>query len=142
MTMDTEPGRKAAAIRIHERDVGSKLCQSCAACCRILLKIPGTDSRYRTFLRTVGFQVVPAPAPGQADCCDKVHDVELDMGFCKHLDVKADQTFACRLHGTSAFPQLCEQFNCVSWAKANNNYSDGNPLLRHVQSVWEAQAKG
>jgi hypothetical protein len=125
-------------LDIHERDIDSKLCRSCAACCRITFKLRDTNSRYRVFLRQIGYKVLPVPGSGQADCCDKKHDVTVDMGYCKHLHVEDKSwgtVFRCRIYGTSDLPELCAQFNCVSWAKANDNYSEGNSLLVSAQQA-------
>lgn len=122
-------------LEIHERDVDSRLCQQCAACCRIQLTIKDTDSRYRQFLRTVGFNVHPPVEQDKADCCEKRHDVTLDMGYCKHLDVTEQERYRCRIYGTPEFPVLCGQYNCVSWAKANNKYTASNATLRRAQET-------
>lgn len=49
-------------LTITQRDISSELCQRCAACCRVALTLRNTDSRYRMFLRTLGFTVLPAEA--------------------------------------------------------------------------------
>ncbi len=65
-------------LDIHERDIGSELCQRCAACCRITFNLQDTTPRYRRFLRQIGYTLIPPPAQGQADCCNKKHDVKAD----------------------------------------------------------------
>lgn len=104
---------------ISESDIQSKVCQLCAACCRIRLKISNTDSRYRKFLRTVGFRVLPEPRLNETDCCEKVHDIDIDMGYCKHLEAHVEDNvtrYECGVHDTDMLPELCRHFNCVSWA--------------------------
>lgn len=128
-------------ITIHERDIESGVCQRCAECCRIQLSIKGTDSRYRQFLRTVGFVVIPSPSGGEADCCDKEHDITLDMGYCTHLKQTNDgvgRKFYCKLYGTSEFPKLCSEYNCVAWAKARNSYGESSTVLRAAQVALDA----
>lgn len=126
-------------LDIHERDIDSQLCQTCAACCRVTLKIRDTGTRYRQFLRQIGYTVIPPTVSGKADCCDKKHDVTLDMDFCKHLRVSTvpggGQTYQCAIYGAANYPELCEQFNCVSWAKAHENYSQRNSLLVKAQQA-------
>lgn len=119
----------AATDEIHERDVDSELCGRCGACCRITIKLPDTDTRYRSFLRQTGFRLLPPPKPGALDCCNQRHDATLDMGYCSHLEVKEGAEglrFRCRVYATSAFPQLCEQYNCVSWAKVGGQFPLGS----------------
>lgn len=129
-----------AVLSIHERDITPELCQRCARCCRIEIKIPNTDSRYRRFLRQVGFTVVPTVAPeSTGDCCDAVHEITLDIGPCRHLVTEQDERgdrYACSLYGRPERPQLCEEYNCVSWAKATNTYEVANDTIRHAQKTW------
>jgi hypothetical protein len=125
-------------LDIHERDIEPKLCQRCAACCRITFNLQDTTPRYRRFLRQIGYNLLPPPAQGQADCCDKKHDVKVDMGYCRHLEIEErpeGKFYRCRIYGTNDFPDLCAQFNCVSWAKANDTYSERNTLLVRAQQA-------
>jgi hypothetical protein len=127
-------------LDIHERDIGSTLCQVCAACCRVTFKLRDTNSRYRRFLRQIGYNLLPAPASGQRDCCEKKHDATVDMGYCKHIEIERSpdgDVHRCRIYGTNDLPELCSQFNCVSWAKANDTYSDGNSLLVSAQQALD-----
>src|SRR5690349_14836497 len=108
-------------IDIREHDIRSEVCQSCAACCRIRITVSNTDSRYRLFLRAIAMKVSPPMRENGQDCCGKVHSVSIDMGPCPHLiedKVDGRSTFSCELYGTSSFPALCADYNCVSWAKA------------------------
>jgi hypothetical protein len=127
-------------LDIHERDIEPRLCQVCAACCQITFKLRDTNSRYRRFLRQIGYNLVPSPLPGQADCCDKKHDVTVNMGYCKHLDITPHgdgDAHRCRIYRTDELPELCSQFNCVSWAKANDSYTPGNALLARAQQALD-----
>lgn len=45
-------------LNICANDIQSSLCQRCASCCRIKITVTNTDSRYRKFLRAVGFSVL------------------------------------------------------------------------------------
>jgi len=84
------------------------------------------------------FVLLPAAVQGQADCCDKKHDATVDMGFCKFIEVEHrddGELYRCRIYGTSDLPDLCGQFNCVSWAKANDNYTENNSLLLSAQKA-------
>lgn len=123
-------------LDIHERDVTSTVCQKCAACCNIRIKVDGTDSRYRSFLRAVGLTVIPSAKEGMSDCCDKKHEITIDLGPCKHLVEHRSQdskSYSCGLYGTPSFPQMCKDYNCVSWAKAANGYSLSSDILVAAQ---------
>lgn len=126
-------------IDIHERDIGTELCQVCGACCQITFKLRGTNTRYRRFLRQIGYILLSVPTPGQPDCCDKKHDVTVNMGYCKHLEIEhcADgEVYRCKIYNTGELPDLFSQFNCVSWAKTNDTYSPGNSLLTKAQQTF------
>lgn len=122
---------------IHERDITSSVCQRCAHCCHIRIKLPKTDSRYRAFLRQIGVPLLPPAVEGGKDCCEKEHDAEIDLGMCPHL-VESDTKFACALYGTPSFPEMCAEFNCVSWAKAFNVFDKNN---RVIQAALRAKEK-
>lgn len=128
-------------LTVTHQDIGERLCRRCAACCRITLNIKNSDSRYRVFLRTLGFDVRPPAKPDEADCCDKVHDIKIDTGWCKHLEVGADTEntlYTCRLHGQPEYPSLCADYDCVSWARHDGTYHEGNPLLARAQAALDA----
>ena len=125
-------------LDIHERDIESRLCQTCGACCRVTFKLRDTSTRYRRFLRQIGYTLLPPAQVGKSDCCDKKHDAAVDMDFCGHLEIREfaeGKTYRCRIYGTAGYPELCEQFNCVSWAKANETYTIRNSLLQRAQQA-------
>ncbi len=127
-------------LDIHERDVEPILCRTCAACCRVTLSLRDTVSRYRCFLRQIGYEVLPPRTSTSADCCDKRHDARLDMGYCKYLEIgntPATTAYRCRIYESEEMPQLCTDYNCVSWAKANDTYNEKNATLVKAQEALE-----
>jgi hypothetical protein len=123
-------------IDIHERDICGSVCQRCGACCRVYASIPNADSRYRKFLRATGVTVLPSAADGELDCCDTDHDIMIDLGWCRHLEIigHADaRTFRCKIYNTDEFPDLCGHYNCVAWAKYTDAYNKENDVLVHAQ---------
>ena len=123
-------------LDIHERDINKELCQICGACCRITFKLRDTTTRYRRFLRQIGYEVLPPAEAEKPDCCDKKHDITIDMDYCAKLEIRElgqKKVYRCRIYGSRRYPELCEQFNCVSWAKANDTYRLGNNLLVSAQ---------
>lgn len=129
-------------LDIHERDIEPGLCRTCAACCRITFKLRDTNTRYRKFLRQIGYALLPPPSDGQQDCCAGKHNATVDMGYCRHIEIERHpdgDRYRCRIYGTSELPELCAEFNCVSWAKANDSYSEKNSLLMTAQSALDRQ---
>ena len=127
-------------LTIHERDITSELCRQCGACCRILLTLENTDRRYRTFLRQTGFALNTPRREGDTDCCDETHSVQVDTGYCRHLareEREGTVHCACNLYESPEFPQMCAEFNCVSWAKARNQYKPDNALLVAAQAAYD-----
>ncbi len=127
-------------LSINHADIGSRLCQRCGACCRVHLNLNNTDSRYRVFLRTLGYALDPPAQEGQADCCDKRHNVRLDMGWCRHLEIgeQGDRPFyRCRIYETEDYPRLCADFDCVSWARQADTYNDNNRTLAKAQQALD-----
>lgn len=127
-------------LSIHERDVTPDLCMQCGACCRILLTLEHTDRRYRTFLRETGFALSSVPRAGDTDCCDDMHSIQVDTGFCRHLkraESEGGVKCSCTIYETASFPKLCAEFNCVSWAKARNQYGPQSSLLMSAQAALD-----
>ena len=127
-------------LTVSHRDVSSRLCRRCAACCRISLTIKNTDTRYRKFLRKTGFTVLPPAEPGSSDCCDKKHDIKIETGTCKHLIAGSDEQgelYSCALYGTPEYPELCADYDCVSWARRDDTYSPGNRILAAAQRALD-----
>jgi hypothetical protein len=121
-----------------------RLCQRCGACCRVMMKLQNTDSRYRVFLRQIGLTLLPLQASGMKDCCNARHDVNVDLGPCRHVRTITSPTglrFSCEIHETSEFPSLCAEFNCVSWAKAFNSFTSDNKLLQEAMRAL-AESRG
>lgn len=140
-TQQVDTAASPQTLTITPRDIDSRVCQLCGACCRIYIPLPKTDSRYRMFLRGIGHTVFPAAKSATEDCCTKVHDARLDLGWCQYLRIAEDgqrPSYSCSLYGTTRFPQLCAQYNCVSWALAHNLYSPNNGMLRAAQSAFSA----
>ena len=84
--------------------------------------------------------MLPPSEPGEKDCCEKKHDATVDMGYCRHLaneQIQSGETYTCRIYETNELPELCAQFNCVSWAKANDNYNAKNALLVRAQQALD-----
>lgn len=126
-------------LAIHERDITPEVCRRCAACCQVDVRVPNTDSRYRRFLRGIGLSISPPISDGKDDCCDNVHEITVHLGPCSHLRSQPTDgatLYSCMLYDDLRRPQLCEQYNCVSWAKANNAYNLNNAVLSAAQRVW------
>lgn len=129
---------------LHERDITEAVCRRCAACCRVKVTVNATNSRFRAFLRTVGVSFTPEAPVGATDCCAEVHDIEVDLGECTHLEttiLQGKPFYTCRLHGTDRLPQLCSEYNCVSWAKAHNVYQSGSSMMKRAEAAAKVVAE-
>ncbi len=127
-------------LDIHERDIGPALCGACGGCCRITLRLRETTPRYRRFLRRIGYALNPEPLAGSDDCCKERHPVTVDAGWCRYLEVTSSgghTHYHCSIHDAADYPELCAQFNCVSWAKANETYDARNALLMRAQRALD-----
>ena len=127
-------------LDIHERDIEPDLCRLCAACCRITFRLQNTHTRYRKFLRRIGFNLLPPPAEGKEDCCPGKHTAVLDMGYCRNLEIETREDgphYRCRIYVSEDLPELCREFNCVSWAKATDHYTEKNKLLWTAQNALD-----
>ncbi len=132
-------------LTINHADIGPRLCQRCGACCRVHLNLNNTDSRYRVYLRTLGYELDPPAQPGQADCCEKRHNVRLDMGWCKHLEIGAQDgrpLYRCRIYQGAQYPRLCADFDCVSWARQADTYNERNRTLAAAQRTLDLLNSG
>jgi hypothetical protein len=95
--------------------------------------------------------VGPADGAGEASplvaprvLCDARHDVQLDMGYCQHLEIggaEAARRFHYRIYGTEGLPELCAQYSCVSGAKARGEYDERNAMLGVAQRALDALGK-
>lgn len=43
--------------------------------------------------------------------------------------------YGCKLYGTEDYPDLCDAFDCVSWAKHADAYKDSNTTLVAAQTA-------
>jgi hypothetical protein len=58
--------------------------------------------------------------------------------FLRQIDRQKDGTsYSCRVYGASELPELCREFNCVSWAKAGDHCSDKNSLIKTAQETLD-----
>jgi hypothetical protein len=49
--------------------------------------------------------------------------------------------YRCKIYNTKDLPDLCSQYNCVSWAKANDTYSPSNALIVRAQQAFNRLRK-
>ena len=128
-------------LSIHEADITPELCRRCAKCCEIDIAIPSVDPRRRMYFRGVGLNISPPPKDGKDDCCDQTHDVTLHLGPCTHLKAECkgpDRLYTCALFDDARRPRLCEDYNCVSWAKVHDQFNLSDHRLAAAQAALEA----
>ena len=98
---------------LQEKDITSDLCKRCGMCCEITLGVDETDYRQVEFLRAVveNYSFIEYVGDG----CVSLR--------CSHLKQTKlsdeDPHWECSIYDDR--PQLCKDYNCVSWAKVSND---------------------
>ena len=93
---------------LNEADITENVCKNCAMCCQVEIKMNWQDPRKTPWLHVM---------------VEKHDNIEAaDSGIlirCSHLEGSDEVGYQCGIYDTR--PQLCKDFNCVSWAKVNND---------------------
>jgi len=104
---------------LQEKDITSELCKRCGLCCELTIAPATEDTRQLEYYRTV---------------VENHPDITFNDGSlsirCSHLKkTKHSPTphWECSIYEDR--PQLCRDYNCVSWAKVANDTSRYNQVL-------------
>ena len=110
---------------LQESDISEDVCKRCALCCSMDLRPGWADPRMMDALKVM---------------VEKSPDIEFTrQGIriqCSHLrkikvsNVVANEFWECSIYDKR--PQLCKDFNCVSWAKVSNNRDQYNRVLKKL----------
>lgn len=57
------------------------------------------------------------------------------------VNAQGKRKYTCSIYGSPRYPQLCQEFNCVSWAKFNNAYNSQNTALLEAQLAFDKTKK-
>ena len=96
---------------LQESDITSELCEKCALCCSNTISFPWDDRKIEWFDSAV----------------EKMDGIEV-VGHgsykftCSHL-----KDNKCTIYETR--PQLCRDYNCVTWAKVTNDLNVYNQVI-------------
>jgi hypothetical protein len=119
-------------------DIDGELCMRCGACCHIRIYVPG-DATYAAFLKEMLEEPLRTTYPDAKVefLAEGAGQIVLDLGDCRHLQRTPGaqgETVHCTIYGRR--PEVCEEFNCVSWWRLQRLRSDAptasDRLIRRV----------
>jgi len=122
---------------LQEKDITSQLCKKCGLCCELTITPDTKDPRLLEFYRVV--------VENHPDIT--FNDGKLSIR-CSHLKkTKHSPTphWECNIYEDR--PQLCKDYNCVSWAKVSNDTSRYDQVLEIAgilpqESAYPAELRG
>ena len=107
---------------LQEKDITEDVCKRCGICCEIELTPNWTDSRRLPWLRAIVENHDNITQTGSGICIR-----------CSHLRQTKHATnphWECDIYEDR--PQLCRDFNCVSWAKYAGDTTQYNRVLEKM----------
>jgi|TARA_Y100000034_G_scaffold14118_1_gene14794 Fe-S-cluster containining protein len=106
---------------LPEEAITEEVCQRCGICCEIEIKPSWTDPRRFEWLRAI------------VENHDNIQSTEKGIRIrCSHLKetVMGWKRMGCDIYDDR--PQLCRDFNCVSWAKYSGDTTQYNRVLERM----------
>jgi|GEM_PF-2449051 Fe-S-cluster containining protein len=120
--MKKKKARKDNDWPLKEKDITNAVCKSCALCCSMEWK-PGGDERMMD-----GLRAMVEPDGVMTRGLEWIGDgVRI---WCTHLKGGNGEGWECGIYNRR--PQICKDFNCVSWAKVSNNKELYNEVLKKI----------
>ena len=107
---------------LQEKDITSDVCKQCALCCSMDMR-PNGDQRMLDCLEAMVSQE-GVSSRGLEFIGDGVRV------WCSHLRGSNTEGWECGIYDRR--PQLCKDFNCVSWAKVADNKTLYNKVLEKL----------
>ncbi len=104
---------------LKESDINSEVCGKCGICCSMELKPSWHDERMMKALEVM--------VQGHENIMFLGNGIRIT---CSHLKKSSDfgnASYRCNIYDSR--PQLCRDFNCVTWAKVSNNLDQYNRVL-------------
>jgi len=104
---------------LQEKDITGELCKKCGLCCELTVTPNTEDPRQLEFYRTI------AENYSHMTFTDGALSIR-----CSHLrktKLAAQPHWECSIYDDR--PQLCRDYNCVSWAKVSNDTSRYDRVL-------------
>ena len=107
---------------LQEKDITSDLCKKCGICCEIELKPKWEDSRRLPWLKAIveNHDNITQAGSGIRIRCSHLRQTKHATNPHWECDIYEDR------------PQLCRDFNCVSWAKYTGDTTQYNRVLEKM----------
>ena len=108
---------------LKEQDITQDLCKRCGLCCSMDIRPQWADKRMMEALRTM---VEKSP-----DVTFLGDGIRIKCSYLRQTKHAETPEWECSIYEDR--PQLCEDFNCVSWAKASNNRTQYEQVLEKAK---------
>ena len=107
---------------LQEKDITEDVCKTCGICCEIELKPNWTDSRRMFWLGAI--------VENHDNITQTGSGIRIRCSHLKKTKHATDPHWECDIYEDR--PQLCRDFNCVSWAKYSNDLTQYNRVLEKM----------
>ena len=107
---------------LQEKDITEDDCKRCGICCEIELKPNWQDSRRLPWLKAI--------VENHDNITQAGNGIRIRCSHLKQTKHATDPHWECDIYEDR--PQLCRDFNCVSWAKVTNDLTQYNRVLKKM----------
>ena len=107
---------------LQEKDITSDLCKRCGICCEIELKPNWQDSRRLPWLKAI--------VENHDNITQSGNGIRIRCSHLRQTKHATNPHWECDIYEDR--PQLCRDFNCVSWAKVTNDLTQYNRVLEKM----------
>ena len=107
---------------LQEKDITEDVCKRCGICCEIELKPNWTDSRRMFWLGAI--------VENHDNITQTGRGIRIRCSHLKQTKHATNPYWECDIYEDR--PQLCRDFNCVSWAKVTNDLTQYNRVLEKM----------
>jgi len=107
---------------LQEKDITEDVCKRCGICCEIELKPNWTDSRRMFWLGAI--------VENHDNITQTGSGIRIRCSHLKQTKHATNPYWECDIYEDR--PQLCRDFNCVSWAKVTNDLTQYNRVLEKM----------
>ena len=105
---------------LQEKDITHDLCKRCGLCCELTVSPNTEDPRQLEFYRVI--------AENHPDITFIDGSLSIRCSHLRQTKLSSDQPhWECSIYEDR--PQLCRDYNCVSWAKVTNDTSRYDQVL-------------
>jgi len=107
---------------LQEKDITEDVCKSCGICCEIELTPSWTDPRRMFWLGAI--------VENHDNITQTGSGIRIRCSHLKKTKHATDPHWECDIYEDR--PQLCRDFNCVSWAKYSGDPTQYNRVLEKM----------